>query len=89
MKPPLVHRRWANRACPPFGSPLPPPSASSALRAPWHLACIQEIVAWLGWRPAAVTYSSDHFDTLYALAVELIKGGNAYVCHQTGDEIKE
>ena len=46
-------------------------------------------MAWLGWRPAAVTYSSDHFDTLYALAVELIKGGNAYVCHQTGDEIKE
>ena len=49
---------------------------------------ILEIVAWLGWAPAKVTYSSDYFDRLHALAVELIEGGNAYVCHQTGDQIK-
>ncbi len=36
-----------------------------------------------------ITYSSDYFDQLYAFAVQLIKSGNAYVCHQTGDEIKE
>ena len=35
-----------------------------------------------------VTYSSDYFDQLHAFAVELIRGGNAYVCHQTADEIK-
>lgn len=36
-----------------------------------------------------ITYSSDYFDQLYEFAVQLIKGGHAYVCHQTGDEIKE
>jgi hypothetical protein len=36
-----------------------------------------------------VTYSSDYFDQLHAFAVQLIKGGHAYVCHQTGDEIKQ
>ena len=100
---------------------------------------IQEIVAWLGWKPFKITYSSDYFQVfclvlfwqrvpfflsflvvsvhlpaclpvcinriirnslarslarslvqeLYELAVKLIKRGKAYVCHQTGDEIKE
>lgn len=50
---------------------------------------IQEIVQWLGWAPWKVTYSSDYFDQLYAFAVQLIKSGHAYVCHQTGDEIKD
>ena len=36
-----------------------------------------------------VTYSSDYFDQLYDFAVRLIKGGHAYVDHQTGEEIKE
>ena len=49
---------------------------------------ILEIVDWLGWKPAKITYSSDYFDQLHALAVKLIETGNAYVCHQTGDEIK-
>lgn len=38
---------------------------------------------------AQVTYSSDYFDQLYDFAVQLIKGGHAYVDHQTGAEIKE
>lgn len=38
---------------------------------------------------AQVTYSSDYFDQLYAFAVQLIKGGHAYVDHQTAEEIKE
>ena len=50
---------------------------------------IQEIVTWLGWAPWKITYSSDYFDQLYDLAVRLIKSGHAFVCHQTGDEIKE
>eukprot|EP00271_Cylindrocystis_brebissonii_P006049 TRINITY_DN18593_c0_g1_i1.p1 TRINITY_DN18593_c0_g1~~TRINITY_DN18593_c0_g1_i1.p1 ORF type:complete len:827 (+),score=177.56 TRINITY_DN18593_c0_g1_i1:274-2754(+) len=50
---------------------------------------IQEIVGWLGWKPYKVTYSSDYFQELYDLAVELIKRGCAYVDHQTGEEIKD
>ena len=36
-----------------------------------------------------VTYSSDHFEQLYRLAVKLIETGHAYVDHQTAAEIKE
>lgn len=50
---------------------------------------IQDIVHWMGWRPFKITYSSDYFQELYDLAVELIKRGRAYVDHQTPDEIKE
>lgn len=50
---------------------------------------IQDIVSWLGWTPWKVTYSSDYFHELHALAVKLIETGHAYVCHQTAEEIKE
>ncbi|XP_031476514.1 glutamine--tRNA ligase [Nymphaea colorata] len=50
---------------------------------------IQEIVEWMGWKPFKVTYTSDYFQILYDLAVDLIKRGYAYVDHQTPDEIKE
>lgn len=46
------------------------------------------MVRWLGYEPYAITHSSDHFQELYDLGVELINGGNAYVCHQRADEIK-
>ena len=49
---------------------------------------IQDIIQWLGWKPFKITYSSDYFHELHALAVKLIESGHAYVCHQTGDEIK-
>lgn len=45
---------------------------------------ILEIVRWLGFEPHRITYSSDHFDQLYGLAVELIKRDKAYVCFCTG-----
>ncbi len=35
-----------------------------------------------------ITHSSDYFPQLFELAVRLIKGGHAFVCHQTGEEIK-
>jgi hypothetical protein len=38
----------------------------------------------MGWKPWKITYSSDYFDQLYDLAVQLIKSGHAYVCHQVG-----
>ncbi|KAJ0820487.1 putative glutamine--tRNA ligase [Helianthus annuus] len=50
---------------------------------------IEEIVSWMGWKPFKITYTSDYFQQLYDLAVELIRRGHAYVDHQTGDEIKE
>jgi len=34
---------------------------------------IREIIAWLGFEPYKITYSSDHFDRLYELAEELIE----------------
>ncbi|VDP05842.1 unnamed protein product [Soboliphyme baturini] len=49
---------------------------------------IAEMVEWLGYKPYKVTHSSDYFDRLYELAIELIKRGHAYVCHQSADEMK-
>ncbi|XP_021751680.1 glutamine--tRNA ligase, cytoplasmic-like [Chenopodium quinoa] len=50
---------------------------------------IEEIVKWMGWEPFKKTYTSDYFQDLYELAVELIRRGHAYVDHQTADEVKE
>jgi glutamyl/glutaminyl-tRNA synthetase len=41
----------------------------------------------MGYSPFRVTYASDHFQRLYELAIELIKRGHAYVCHQTSEEM--
>ncbi|KAK9280478.1 hypothetical protein L1049_014170 [Liquidambar formosana] len=50
---------------------------------------IEEIVRWMGWEPFKITYTSDYFQDLFDLAVELIRRGHAYVDHQTPEEIKE
>lgn len=55
---------------------------------PEYIEHIKEIVRWMGWSYCAITYSSDHFRTLYDFAVRLIRDGKAFVCHQTGEEIK-
>lgn len=52
-----------------------------------YIDAIQRDVAWMGYTPAQITYASDLFQKLYDLAVELIKRGHAYVCHQTSEEI--
>lgn len=49
---------------------------------------IRDMVEWLGYKPAKITHSSDNFDQLYQWAVQLIKNGLAYICHQTADEMK-
>ncbi|KAJ8922323.1 hypothetical protein NQ315_004266 [Exocentrus adspersus] len=49
---------------------------------------IKDMVTWLGYTPYKITHSSDYFDQLYLWAVELIRKGLAYVCHQTADEMK-
>jgi glutaminyl-tRNA synthetase len=41
-----------------------------------------------GYKPFKITHSSDNFQRLYDLGVEMIKRGHGYVCHQTADEIK-
>lgn len=48
-------------------------------------SCLPSIV---GFTPAAVTHSSDHFPRLYELAEKLIKLGKGYVCHCNEAEIK-
>ena len=46
-----------------------------------YFESIIEVVRWLGFEPWKITYSSDYFDQLYNLAIELIKRDKAYVCH--------
>ena len=50
---------------------------------------IKKNVEWLGYKPFKVTASSDYFDELYNLAIELIKKGKAYVCNQSAKDMKE
>ncbi|GAM21997.1 hypothetical protein SAMD00019534_051720 [Acytostelium subglobosum LB1] len=54
-----------------------------------YIDSIIENVGWLGHKPCDTTYSSHYFDQLYDLAIELIKRGYAYVCHQTPKELSE
>ncbi|KAL4336134.1 hypothetical protein GQ457_07G016970 [Hibiscus cannabinus] len=54
-----------------------------------YITHIEEIVQWMGWEPFKITYTSNYFQDLYELAVELIRRGHAYVDHQTPEEIKE
>ncbi len=53
-----------------------------------YIDSLREDVAWLGWKPNPTTFTSDYFQELYDLAVELIKKDKAYVCHQSKDEIE-
>ncbi|EGS21244.1 glutaminyl-tRNA synthetase-like protein [Thermochaetoides thermophila DSM 1495] len=53
-----------------------------------YFTAIEEMVRWLGFEPYKITYSSDHFDTLYQLAEKLITLEKAYVCHCNDEEIK-
>lgn len=54
-----------------------------------YFTAIEDIVRWLGFNPALITYSSDSFDQLYALAEKLITLDGAYVCHCTDEELKD
>ncbi|XP_061837793.1 glutamine--tRNA ligase [Nerophis lumbriciformis] len=53
-----------------------------------YFTAIKDMVEWLGYTPYAVTHASDHFQLLYDLAMDLIRRGHAYVCHQKGEELK-
>lgn len=49
---------------------------------------IRDMVEWLGYKPAKITYSSDYFQQLFEWAIVLIKKGLAYVCHQSSEDMK-
>lgn len=53
-----------------------------------YIQAIADTIHWLGYTPTKVTYSSEYFPELYALALALIKKGKAYVCHQSKAEIE-
>jgi len=47
-------------------------------------------VRWLGFDwDDRLYYASDYYEQLYKFAVQLIKGGKAYVCDLSADEIRE
>ena len=55
-----------------------------------YVESIQRDVRWLGFDWGEhLYYASDYFDQLHDFAVELIRRGKAYVCHLSGDEIRE
>ncbi|EPY19032.1 glutaminyl-tRNA synthetase [Strigomonas culicis] len=54
-----------------------------------YIDAIQEMVAWMGWKPDWITFSSDYFDQLHEFAIQLIKNGKAYVDHSTQQQLKE
>ncbi|GBG34893.1 Glutamine--tRNA ligase [Hondaea fermentalgiana] len=45
-----------------------------------YIDAIVDNVRWMGYTPFRITYTSDYFEDLYALACELIRRGKAYVC---------
>ncbi|EED14255.1 glutaminyl-tRNA synthetase [Talaromyces stipitatus ATCC 10500] len=53
-----------------------------------YFTSIIDVVEWLGFKPHAITYSSDNFQRLYDLAEKLIQLEKAYVCHCNEAEIK-
>lgn len=50
---------------------------------------IIENVEWLGYKPTRITYTSDYFDKMYELCIELIKRDKAYVCHLSREEASQ
>jgi len=53
-----------------------------------YINSILDNVKWMGYEWCDVTHASDYFDELYELAIQLIKKGHAYVCHQSSEDIK-
>jgi glutaminyl-tRNA synthetase len=55
-----------------------------------YVESIKEDVRWLGFEwDERLYYASDYFEQFYQCAVQLIKGGKAYVCDLSADEIRE
>src|SRR3546814_702280 len=52
-----------------------------------YVSSIREDIQWLGFEWAEEHYTSDYFETLYDYAVQLIRGGHAYVDDASAEEI--
>ena len=50
---------------------------------------IQEDIRWLGCEWDQLRFASDYFEKLYGFAVQLVKGGKAFVCDLSSEEIFE
>mmetsp|Transcript_33280 Transcript_33280/g.50195 ORF Transcript_33280/g.50195 Transcript_33280/m.50195 type:complete len:691 (-) Transcript_33280:191-2263(-) len=53
-----------------------------------YIDSLRRDLEWLGWKPERTTFSSENFQTLYDLAIKLIKKGLAYVCDMTKAEME-
>jgi len=53
-----------------------------------YVDAIKDDVEWLGFKWDALYYASDYFGRLYDCAVELIRGGRAYVDSLKADDIR-
>ena len=53
-----------------------------------YIQSLRQDVDWMGWKPNPVTFTSDYFPILHQFAVELIRRGKAFVCHQTKADIE-
>jgi glutaminyl-tRNA synthetase len=54
-----------------------------------YVNSIMEDVRWLGFQWDALYYASDYFDQLYQWAIQLIKGGHAFVCDLPSEQMRE
>jgi glutaminyl-tRNA synthetase len=54
-----------------------------------YVESIQDDVRWLGFEWDSLHFASDYFDQLYEWAEQLIRGGHAYVCDLSGEQIRE
>lgn len=54
-----------------------------------YVESIMEDVKWLGFHWDNLFYASDYFDQLYQWAIQLIKGGKAYVDDLSADQIRQ
>lgn len=52
-----------------------------------YVEAIKKDIQWLGCEWDNIYYASDYFQDLWDLAIELIKGGHAYVDEQSAEEI--
>ncbi|MEG1527897.1 MAG: glutamine--tRNA ligase/YqeY domain fusion protein [Clostridia bacterium] len=50
---------------------------------------IEEDIAWLGFKWKEIRFASSYFDITYALALDLIDKGLAYVCDYSAEQIKQ
>jgi glutaminyl-tRNA synthetase len=53
-----------------------------------YIDSILDSVRWLGHEPYKVTHAADYFEQLYEFAKVLIRRDKAFVCHQTGEQMK-